>query len=291
MALTQAVIDYLHQLNASPADKSANGIIQGFLQQYGLQDLASWAWHQYLALGGGPDAINQIQFELPQQHAFQVRFPAYQALAKAGHAMSPGDMIALENSYSQALHGAGLPTGFYDHPNDFAQFMINQVSPSEVAQRAQAAAALVYGDPEALRQAREFGLTSGHQIAWILDPKRALPLINQTILAAQDAAAAVTTGYGQITKSQALALAQSGISSDQAKTGFNQLGMQSGLFAATASENGDISAKDQLAAVFSGNAIAQKRIADRANARTADYKGSGGFSPTQSGVTGLGQPA
>lgn len=271
------------------AQRSAQAIIMGFLNQYGLGSLAAWAWKQYLALGGGPDAITQIQFELPDQPAFKARFPAYAKLAKEGHALSPGDMIALEQSYAQALHGAGLPAGFYDHPNDFAAFMLNDVSPSEVAQRAQLAASLVLGDPEARRQADEFGFGTGHQIAWALDPTRALPLIQQQVLAAQDAAAAKTTGFGQLTREQAVGLGQQGVSVDQARQGFSQLATQAGLFQGTLGEGSSIGADEQIGAAFRGNAHAQLRIQLRQQQRRADFAGSGGFAPQTGGVAGLGQ--
>lgn len=272
------------------ADGSAKAIIEGFLDQYGLSSLASWAWGQYLALGGGPDAITQIQFELPKTDAFQKRFPAYNALAKSGHAMTPGDMIALENSYAAALHGAGLPAGFYDHPNDFAQFMIQNVSPSEVAQRAQlAATAVLQDDPSVLAELKMMGVPAGHQIAWILDPGRALPLVQNTVLAAQDAAAGLTTGYGQITRAEALSLAQQGVTADTARTTFSQLGQESGLFQGTTEEGTDISQGEQIGAAFQGNVFAQKRIQSRADQRVADFKGGSGFNPTSKGVTGLGE--
>jgi hypothetical protein len=276
----------------SPANMSARSIIMGFLDQYGLASLATWAWSQYLALGGGPDAITQIQFELPQQKAFQTRFPAYAALAKAGHAMTPGSMIALEDSYRAALHGAGLPVGFYDHPNDFAQFMIADVSPSELAQRAQlAATAVLQDDPAVLRELGMMGVPAGHQIAWMLDPARALPLIQNTVLAAQDAAAGITTKFGQLTRTQAMTLAEQGVSADAARTGFTQLGLQKGLFAGTTAEGTNFGQGMQLAAEFGGDVNAQRAFQDRQAARLAAFKGNAGYNPTTTGVSGLGQPA
>lgn len=289
---SQAAAAYVRAVTGP--DASAHSIIFNFLNQYGLGTLAKWAWAQYLILGGGPDAIQQIQDELPQQKAFQARFPAYQALAKAGHAMTPGDMISLEKSYAAALHGAGLPEGFYDQPGDFAQFMIHDVSPSELAQRAQlAATAVLQEDPHVLQELKMMGVPLGHQIAWILDPTRALPLVQNTVLAAQDAAAGLTTGYGQLTRPQALALAQQGVTADQARGTFTQLGLESDLFKATTSEGrgADISQQTQLQAAFAGNVFAQKRIQQRQAERVGEYKGGAGFNPSPQGVTGLGQPA
>lgn len=268
---------------------SAKDIVTNFLSQYGLQNLATWAWGLYNFLGGGQQALDTIQLELPKTKEFNARFPAYAKLAKEGHVLSPGDMIALEQSYAQALHGAGLPAGFYDHPNDFAAFMLNDVSPSEVAQRAQLAASLVLGDPEAQRQADEFGFGTGHQIAWALDPTRALPLIQQQVLAAQDAAAAHETGFGQLSRAQAIGLGQQGVSVDQARQGFSQLASEAGLFQGTLGEGSSIGADEQIGAAFRGNAFAQLRIQNRQAQRRADFAGSGGFAPQNGGVAGLGQ--
>src|SRR5690242_2259330 len=101
--LTQAAANYVRSVMSG--QNSARLIIMNFLNQYGLGSLAGWAWTQYIALGGGSDAINQIEFELPNTPQFQARFPAYKKLAAEGHVMSPADMIALEKSYAQALHG------------------------------------------------------------------------------------------------------------------------------------------------------------------------------------------
>ena len=167
--------------------------------------------------------------------------------------------------------------------------MIDNVSPSELAQRAQLAATVaLQDDPQVRAQLSQLGVSTGHQIAWILDPNRALPLIQNTVLAAQDAAAGVQAGFGQLTRGQAMSLAQQGVTADQARSTFSQLGQEAGLFQGQAGEGSDISQQEQLNAAFQGNAQAQLRIQKRAAERTAGFKGGAGFNPSQTGVTGLG---
>lgn len=278
----------LEQYLNSPSNQSGKAILLNFLNQYGLGGLADWAWSRYLELGGGNDAMQVIQFELPQQKAFQARFPAYQKLAKEGHVMSAADMLSLENSYRQVLHAAGLPQGFYDQPADFAKFMLDGVSPSELSQRAQLAAQFVSGDPEALALGKEFGIPTGHQIAYIIDPGRALPLITNQINAAQDAAAAQETGFRGLRRDQAMQLAQLGVTSDAARTQFADLAKQAGLFAGTTAEGSNITEQEQFGAAFLGNANAALRIANRQAERRAAFQGAGGFNAGNAGVSGLG---
>src|SRR5689334_21216975 len=59
----------------NPIPASAMAILGPLLAQFGLQSLLQWAWTRYKQLGGGQDAVNIINFELPQQEAFRERFP------------------------------------------------------------------------------------------------------------------------------------------------------------------------------------------------------------------------
>ena len=278
------------QIQQNPAMASAHAIIESFLDQFGLGSLATWAWERYLKLGGGPDAINQIQLEVVKTPEFNARFPAYATLAKRGQALSPAQMISLEQSYAAALHGAGIPSSFYDSPQDYAKFMIDNVSPSEVAQRAQIAAQEVLtAPPDARAQLqRLYGLSTGALIANALDPAKALPIITQQWQAAQNAAIAQGTGFGQLTRGQAEDLANEGVSPAQALSSFSKLASEQQLMAGTTEEGTNISQSTQLAAEFQGNAQAQQRIAQRQAQRIAAYQGGAGFNAGQTGITGLG---
>lgn len=274
-------------------ETSAQAIIQSFLDTYGLGALGDWAWQKVLRGEG----IQQIMLEMRETPTYQQRFPAMAELAKQGRGISEADYIGMENAYRSTLHAYGLPAGFYDQPADFAQFMVGDVSPNELNDRVKQYTAAVYGDPETLRQLRGLydeyghdGNPAGDLLAHYLDPKAAEPLLAEQLSAAQFAAAAKTSGYGQIGKAQAeLFGARRDVSAEQAAQGFSQLVRSKELFTGLPGQaETDIGQLQQLGAAFGGDTLAQQEIEKRARTRVAEGGGGGGFTASSKGVTGLG---
>lgn len=89
--------------------------------------------------------------------------------------------MALESAYGRVLSSAGLPRGFYDSPSDFAQWIADDVDPAEIQERAQDAAKWVANtDPEALAAWQTYyGIGQGDLVAYALDRKRGLDLLNK----------------------------------------------------------------------------------------------------------------
>ena len=277
---------------ASPkVPTSARAIVNNFLQQFGLGSLGQWAWSRYQQLGGGQTALDQISVEMVDQPAFKIRFPAYEPLAKAGHAMSPAEMISYENTARQIFHNAGVPQGFYDTPKELATFMVNNVSTSELQSRVQLATDAAINSPPDVRDQLEqlYGIpATGSLTAYFLNPTKALPVIQQQFTASQIAADASRTGVGQLTAGQASHLAQLGVSDSQAQQAFGTLGTQQGLFEAQVQGESQIDLATQLGATFDNSAAAQLRIRQRQEARLADFQGDSGFNPSQQGIGALG---
>lgn len=271
--------------------ESARGIVDGFLAAYGLQGLSSWAWGQYVTLGGGAEAMAQIELELPNQAPFQARFPAYQVLAKKGRAMSPAEMLAYERTATQMLRAAGLPPGFYDDPSDFAGWMAGEVSVGELQQRVQIAERRVSGyDPAAKQAAFDFyGLTEGDLVADALDPDRALPVLQRQAKAIDAGAAAGRAGIG-LDRTIAEELADRNV--EDLDAGFGQIAGAQGLFGSTVDEQAQGEASfgqaEQVGAVFGTHPAVQRRLRRRVESRQAAFAGSSGFGAAQGGVTGLG---
>lgn len=268
---------------------SARAIIEDFLRQYGLQSLASWAWSRYLALGGGDSAVQVIQAELPDQKAFQARFPAYKTLASEGRAMSIDEMLAYEKQAIGIMRAAGIPSGFYDQPQDLAKFMAADVSVNELQQRVSAASQAAFQAPQETKDALErlYGVGPGALTAFFLDEKKALPMLQQQFTAGQIAGAASRTGFGQLDQGQAERLATLGVTADTAQQGFGQLAGEQGALRAQANE-AQITPQDQIDAVFGGDQVAQQRIKKRIAGRQNTFQGGAGFGAGNSGVTGLG---
>ncbi len=269
--------------------KSARAILDDTLAQYGLSGLGDRLWQQYL--NGEP--IEQIMVDLRKTPEYKARFPGMEQLSKNGRAISEGEYISLERAYKQSFRQAGLPEGFYDSPDDFASFIANEVSPQEMSARLDVARVALYELPPQVRDeaARLYGLQSGDIMAFLLDPTKALPIIQQQFTAAQAGFAAQNAGYGLLTKAEAERLATSGKSFDQYVEGFDFLGRAGELFNPILGETGnqDVITRDEQLSIVGGTGnAAQRRLERRARERVAQFAGGGGYSTTQAGVTGLG---
>lgn len=258
----------------------ARDLIRQYLADLGLTSETDWAIEQVIA-GRSPEAV---QIDLEARPAFQARFPGYQQLKQAGKAVSVNQWLAYETQARQVLRGAGLPEGFYDQPEDFAKFIVNDVSVAELQQRTQMAEDAVYREYD-VEGARLYGLDSGDFMAMILDPTVAQPLVERKFRAAQAATVAQRSTFGALDAAQAERVGALTSSVEQAQQGFTQLAGQKDLFAAQAGES-EIGADTQIAAAFGGDAAARQQVENRQRRRAAAYEQGGGVVQGQTGYVG-----
>jgi hypothetical protein len=102
-----------------------------------------------------------------------------------------------EDAYRQVLKNYGMPQGFYDSKNDFANWMKNEVSAKEVQDRLVAAKSVIdSSDPSMLQAARNlYGIDKDHLVAYTLDPQRAQPLIDKMMRGITVASSAADAGF------------------------------------------------------------------------------------------------
>jgi hypothetical protein len=134
---------------------------------------------------------------LPNTSVYQERFSANQTRIKNGmKPLSPSEYLAAEESYRSVMRDAGLPEGFYDSSDDFNNFIANDMSPYETKLRVNAAAQAVNNSDPAYKQALRdiYGIDEGMMLAQMLDPERALPLIEKQAKAVEFGTAAVKQG-------------------------------------------------------------------------------------------------
>lgn len=188
---------------------------------YGLGTLAPKI-KEYVQQGFTPDTVTLKLQETPE---YQQRFAGNTARKKAGlPVLSPAEYLATETAYKQAMRTAGLPTGFYDNPDDFSNFIGVDVSPSELKERVDIAAQTIEGaDPFFKQQLKQYyNVNDGDMIAYALDPNRALSLIQRQAQAVQFGAEAARQGI-TTPKSMAEQYAGLGVSQTQARQGFEQV--------------------------------------------------------------------
>lgn len=265
----------------------AKGIIDGFLGQYGLKSLADWAWGRFLA--GVP--VSEIMVELRSRPEYKARFPAMDSLAQKGRAMSEAEYVAYERQAAGLFRMAGLPAGFYDSPQDFSKLIAGEVSINELSTRVQTAYNAVATAPQAVRDAfaAYYGPRSDQALAaYMLDPDRALTLIEQQIGAAQ------FTGIGsrfnfQLTQSQAEDLGREGFSSEQITSGYQQADQLRSLADENLAEGmrgQDITQEDVLMSSFGRQT--DEPLRRRVQERAAAFSAGGSANQSQSRAYGLG---
>lgn len=274
----------------NPDQQDAVAYLTELLSAYGLSELAGWAYDQVTS-GNSPAMVRQLLWEQP---AFKKRFKVIFDRRERGlPAISVDEVLDYERKARQLFQAAGLPSGFYDSPDDFYEFLVNDVSLTELNGRVEIARDYVHRSDATVRAEaqRLYGLTEGQEVAYVLDRSRALPLIQSQFLSAQNAAASTRSGYGFLTRAEAERLTALGIDPSRATQGFGALVQSRELFNALPgleSAEDAITREEQLNAAFSGDALAQERLNRRGEGRRAAFAGGGGFVGTQEGFAGLG---
>ena len=275
--------------NAETADE----IILSWMQYYGINDrplinevVAAWKSQKIT----DPGNIDQIGFAIRDTDAYKQRFAGNIALqAKGKPTYSLSKYLELEQSYKRAMQGSGLPSGFYDGPEDFAKFIANDVSPAEVLDRVQQGyQAVKQSNPEVIRQMKElYGVNDGDLAAYFLDPDATTPILLQRSRAAQISAEAQRQAGMQLSTQAAEELAQSNVTQQQAQQGFAGIAEAQQLFAPLSSTEEQIGREQQIQAAFNLNAAAAQRVRQRASQRAAEGQAGGGFAGQGAEVTGL----
>lgn len=279
-------------VGTTAADKSARATLASVLQTYGLPaSLVDTIWdQQYIAQSKG---IDQIILDLPNTPQFQQRFPKYKEIQAAHPGFSVTNYMDFENQMKATNQRYGIPSGFYDTPDDIANFLVRGVSTNEYEDRVKMGVAAAVQSPPELRSElnRMYGVDLGHLTAYFLDPTKAEPELQKQVAAASVGATAVRARFGLLSQDEAERLAQLGLTDNQTQQGFDQLAQQKELMGALPGETGagTISRQAQLGAAFEGDAEAQQAIDTRARTRKAAAQGGGDFAGSSKGLTGLGE--
>lgn len=259
------------------------GSIQALFAQYGLASLGDKIV-QYAKQGLSADAIAIALRATPE---YKQRFPAMEALANKGRALSEAEYIEYERTAGQLEQRYGFPQGLLS--NSVTDLLTNEVSAAELNDRAILASAAALEAPEDIRITMQqyYGIDQGGLAAYFLDPDLSIPLLEKQYASSVIGTEAARQGI-QIQAMGAEELQGLGISQEEARTGFGQVARM-GSFT---EGRGDVVSQQQLiSGKFSQNEEAQKAIERAQKARAGRFQGGGGFAATQQGVTGLGSAA
>lgn len=131
----------------------------------------------------------QILSAIYNSDAYKDRFKANEVIRKriadgmgrpGDRLLSPKEYIDLENTYRNILQERSMPEGYYDSPDDFVNLISNSISASEFTARVDtAASALNQADASVVNALQQYyNLTKSDLVAYLLDPARAMPIIN-----------------------------------------------------------------------------------------------------------------
>jgi hypothetical protein len=179
----------LAQLNAAKDAKLNQDLssVKSFFNQYGMDKLWAGA-EQYIRQGySDPDTImSMLSQNADYQQAYYERFPATKAIRELNKQrlanglppkaeLLPAAYVQMEDSYRKAL--VGLPAGSYGTVNDVTNWIVNDISPVELADRVlQAKNYINYQANGSIKQQLRsiYGMTDAEMVSYVLDPQRAL---------------------------------------------------------------------------------------------------------------------
>ena len=269
--------------------QDARSTMAAVLDTYGLGELSDFVYNEIIAKEtvniNNPDAII---FAIRDQPAYKKRFAGNAArLNKGLSELDPASYIGLENQYRETLRANGLPANFYDQSEDFQALIEGDVSNSELNERVQQGyRAVADADPAVKDQMKNlYGIGEGELAAYFLDPQRTAPLLTRQAQAASIAARGLEQGGIQLSGAFAEDLAARGITEQQARVGFGEVGALGELRQTFAGETA-LSSEQLAGGAFGIDVAAQQELERKRRLRTGEFAGGGSFARTTGETSG-----
>lgn len=257
-----------------PASNGAQAYLRRVLQSWGIGGLFGEAKKLLLE---GHDATT-VTILLEQTDEYKKRFAANDDRRKRGlPVLAPAEYVELERQYKQVLRSYGLPKGFYDNQKDLQKFIINDMSPAELQERAQIAQEnWLNGDKETRQVWKQYyGLSDGDAIAAILDPGISNPALKNRINTAQIGAAAKQHGL-KLEKDRAARFNALGVAAEDAYNAYADISTNLDQQKAIAQRNNvQWSQADAEDAQILGLASARRKQQRAYGREEAGFRGSG----------------
>jgi hypothetical protein len=274
--------------------QSAMDVINALLSDYGLTGLSNFVYDMVFKedVMNGREVLARIRADQGEAgQIYRKRFAGNYARRDAGlNVLSEDDYIAMETSFSRIMRAAGLPSGFYDSPDDFAALIGGDVSAAELSSRVNDGyLAVQQANPQVINEMRRlYGVDDSMLAAYFLDPAKATPMLLRQARSSQIAAEATLQAQQEISAMTAEELAVAGITQEQARAGFQTIAGAEELFVALPGTTEEaITQQEQIAGVFGTSAAAQQRIRQRSRERQATFEAGGRFAGQGTTVTGL----
>lgn len=262
--------------------QNAIAVVQSLLNQYGLSGLYNTIVG-YIQQGYDADTVMVLIRTTPE---YKKRFPAMEALAQKGRAISEAEYINYEQAASGLERRYGLPEGML--MGNVTKLLTNEVSATELNDRVLLASSASIQAPTELKQQFQqyYGIDQGGLTAYFLDPDVATPLLEKRYASALIGREAAAQGIG-LDVYGAENLQGLGITQEQARTGFGEV---AGARELTAGRGETVTQGELIAGTLGQDQAAQQRIERTRQSRAARFQGGGGFA-TGEGRVALGTAA
>jgi len=170
-----------------------------------------------------------------------------QRIAKGYRALSEADYIAQEDLYQDVMRKYGMPASYYQRgemgrQESFEKLMANNIREDELADRLSLGYdQVINANPEVYQAIKDFNITNGDILAYVLDPEKAIGEIKRKVTMAEIGAGAIQAGLST-TAARAEELQRLGITKAAAREGFQNVA----AVLPRASQLGDIYAKQGM---------------------------------------------
>lgn len=264
------------------AQRQQNAIstIKGVLDSYGLTSL----YNRIVGFIQDGYDENAVMILIRTTPEYKQRFPAMDALAQKGRAISEAEYISYEQTASNLERRYGLPQGML--MGNVTNLLTNEVSAAELNDRVLlASAASIQAPADIKQQFREYyGIDSGGLTAYFLDPQVATPLLEKQFASAVIGTEAARQGIG-IDAYGAENLQSLGITQEAARQGFGQVAASKEL---TTGRGDVVTQQELISGTLAGDEKARQGIERAALGRLGRFQGGGEFLQTSQGAVGLG---
>jgi hypothetical protein len=260
-------------------DEDAYAILTRTLEDNGIGDFAKII-QGYMDRGLGSQ---QAALEIRKEPIYQKRFAGNEARRKDGlNVLSEAEYLELENSYMKTLKAFGVPNELgkdkETRQTAMANLIAGDVDAIEFKDRVDTVVSRVKNADKTTKSTFNtfFGIKDEDLISYFLNPEANLPKLQEKVTAAEIGAAA--KGQNLATSlDAATALAQFGVTKEQARTGYEAIGE----VLPTATKLGQIYGDQYTQAtaeqeVFQGTASAKRKRQQLAEREVATFSGSSG---------------
>lgn len=201
-------------------ERDAYAALTALFDSYGLGSLAPTILG-YLQNGYGSDTITILLQQTPE---YKARFAGNQArLANGLQVLTPAEYLSTEASYKQLLRSNGMDASF-STPQQFSEWIGNDVSPTELQSRVNMAVTATTQAPPSLTQYfNQLGIGTGNLASYFLNDQNPTPELQLKLNQAQIGAAGLQNNL-QLSAADAMRYAQQGVTYAQAQSAYQRIG-------------------------------------------------------------------